>query len=325
MPSKSRYIAFLKFALKAIKYSGSLIKPDIAYVTSTPLTVGIVALWLKWVKKVPYIFEVRDLWPEAPIQLGIMRSGLAKNAAVWLEKTTYKNATHLVALSPGIRDGVLAKFKKAQVTIIPNMADIGFYGKNVAFSQENESLTIGYFGAIGHANGLMSMMAVAEICLTQGLRVRFLLMGEGSERDNLHQIIIDKNLSNVVLLPTGNKAEVAQVMHRVDACLVSFLKYPILETCSPNKFFDALAAGKLCIVNTNGWLHNLVEENRCGFYIDPDEPWTFPALIQPFLSDRSLLEEYQRNAQHLGESHFSKDVLVNSACEFVERIIKKDQ
>ncbi|MDZ7608670.1 MAG: hypothetical protein U5K79_24490 [Cyclobacteriaceae bacterium] len=114
-------------------------------------------------------------------------------------------------------------------------------------------------------------------------------------------------------------------MNRVDACLVSFLKYPVLETCSPNKFFDALAAGKLCIVNTNGWLRNLVEENRCGFYFDPDEPWTFPALIQPFLSDARLLEEFQQNAFHLGESRFSRAALVSLACELVEDTFTKDQ
>jgi hypothetical protein len=126
----------------------------------------------------------------------------------------------------------------------------------------------------------------------------------------------------VELLPHGNKADLTLAMHRVDACLVSFLKYPVLETCSPNKFFDALAAGKLCIVNTNGWLRILVEENSCGFYFDPDEPWKFPALIQPFLSDRLLLEEYQNNSFRLGETRFSKDALVMMACELIESIPK---
>jgi len=325
LPPKSRYITFLKFAVKAIKYSGKLNKPDIAYVTSTPLTVGIVALWLKWIKNVPYIFEVRDLWPEAPIQLGIMKPGFIQRVAFWLEKTIYKNAAHLVALSPGIREGILATWRNTEVSVIPNMADIGFYIKNSAFSHKNKDLVIGYFGAMGIANGLMTVVAVAEICLEQNLPIKFVLMGEGSEREKLNQALIDKKLSNVELLHQRDKDEVANIMNRVDACIVSFLKFPVLETCSPNKFFDALAAGKLCIVNTNGWLRNLVEENRCGFYFDPDEPGVFPSLIQPFLSDRQLLEEYQQNALNLGESHFSKDALVNSACDVVDRIIKKCQ
>ncbi len=318
LSAKARYITFLKFALKAIKYSGNLIKPDFAYVTSTPLTVGIAAIWLKWWKGVPYIFEVRDLWPDAPIQLGVMKSGFMRKAAVWLEKVIYNNATHLVALSPGIRDGILVKSPRAQVTVIPNMSAIGFFGINAAFSHKNKDLVIGYFGAMGMANGLMTVMEVAEICQQKNLPIKFLLMGEGSEREKMNQTISDKELGNVELLPHGNKNDLTLAMRRVDACLVSFLKYPILETCSPNKFFDALAAGKLCIVNTNGWLRNLVEENRCGFYFDPDEPWTFPTLIQPFLSDRLLLEEYQKNAFRLGESRFSKDALVNIACDLVE-------
>jgi glycosyltransferase involved in cell wall biosynthesis len=195
LSAKSRYFAFLKFAVKAIIYSGNLIKPDIAYVTSTPLTVGFAALWLKWWKGVPYIFEVRDLWPEAPIQLGILKSRFLQFLSIRLEKTIYKNATHLVALSPGISDGILAKHENAQVSLIPNMADIGFYGKNASFSHKNKNLVIGYFGAMGMANGLMTVMEVAEICQQKHLPIKFILMGEGSERGKLNQAVIDKKLS----------------------------------------------------------------------------------------------------------------------------------
>ncbi len=322
LSAKSRYFAFLKFAVKAIKYSGNLNKPDIAYVTSTPLTVGIAALWLKWLKGVPYIFEVRDLWPEAPIQLGIMKSWFFQFLAVRLEKTIYKSAIHIVALSPGIRDGILAKYKNAPVTVVPNMSDVDFYGRKTAFSHGSGVMEIGYFGAMGVANGLMQIINVAEICQQRSMAIRFILMGDGAERDNLERNIKEKKLRNVDLILAGNKNEMARILNRVDACLVSFLKHSVLETCSPNKFFDALAAGKLCIVNTKGWLRKLVEENRCGFYFDPDEPSSFIELIQPFLSDRSLLEEYQKNAFQLGKLRFSKDTLVSIACELVEKNAK---
>ncbi|MDZ7608671.1 MAG: glycosyltransferase family 4 protein [Cyclobacteriaceae bacterium] len=207
LSTKSRYIAFLKFAVKAIQYSGKIVKPDIAYVTSTPLTVGIIALWLKWMKRVPYIFEVRDLWPAAPIELGFMKSGIIQQLAFWLEKTIYKNAAHLVALSPGIMEVILEKYQNARVTVIPNMADISYYGEKAVFFHKHKNLVIGYFGAMGVANGLMAVTAVAEICQQQDLPIQFILMGEGSEREKLEQAVADKKLRNIELFPREIKTK----------------------------------------------------------------------------------------------------------------------
>lgn len=326
LAARARYIAFLKFAFKAIRYSKNIPKPDMAYVTSTPLTVGIVALWLKWFHNSPYIFEVRDLWPEAPIQMGILKSKFLQLLAVNLEKTIYKNALHIVALSPGIRDGIITRQRDVAVTVIPNIADIDFYGEHAARNYKNKSsLEIGYFGAMGYANGLKSVIDVAEICQRRGMVIKFILMGDGGQREMLQQMIIEKELTNIQLLPFQSKDEMAIALNRVDACIVSFLNFPVLETCSPNKFFDALAAGKLCITNTNGWMRTLVEENQCGFYYDSENPESFIHLIQQFLSDEALLHAYQRNALALAKSQFSKGELITRVCDLVENTIEKIQ
>ena len=117
LSSTKRYIAFFKFVWAAIKLAQKLPKPDLYYATSTPLTVGIIALWMKWTRHIPYIFEVRDLWPEAPIQFGIIKSPLLKFLSLKLEKLIYKNAHRIIALSPGIEKGILNKFEKAIVIL----------------------------------------------------------------------------------------------------------------------------------------------------------------------------------------------------------------
>ena len=106
-------------------------------------------------------------------------------------------------------------------------------------------------------------------------------------------------------------------MKDVDACFTSFLAIPILETNSPNKFFDGLAAGKLSIVNTKGWLSELVEQNNCGVYVDPTKPEKFPLLIEPFIQDKNLLISCQKNALQFGKAKFSKDKLVREVCDLV--------
>ena len=120
------------------------------------------------------------------------------------------------------------------------------------------------------------------------------------------------------IFPFQNRFEIRASLQDVDACITSFLNIPILETNSPNKFFDGLAAGKLSIVNTKGWLKDLVEQYNCGIYQDPNHSEDFPNLILPFMQDRILLKRYQQNAFHLAKEAFLKEELVCQVCDLVE-------
>lgn len=319
-----RYIAFLKFAFAAIKLSKKLPTPDLFYVTSTPLTVGMIALWFKWTQKIPYIFEVRDLWPEAPIQMGIIKSSLLKYLTIKLEKTIYKQADKIIALSPGIEKGIINKFKKANISMIPNMADIDFFQKpspNIAASpaggHEKKELVIGYFGTFGIANNLEYILDVALECQKAKLPITYQLIGDGVRKKDIELKAIQMNLHNVDFLPHQNRSDIRGLLQQIDACFTCFLNITILETNSPNKFFDGLASGKLVIVNTQGWLKELVEENKCGFYTDPAKPENFPLLIEPFIRDKNLLKSYQKNSLQLGKTSFSKEKLVDEVCSLV--------
>ncbi len=319
-----RYFAFIKFIVFAIKLSGNLPKPDLYYVTSTPLTVGIITLWQKWRGKIPYIFEVRDLWPEAPIQLGIIKSSLLKYIATKLEKVIYRHAYKIVVLSPGIETGVMNKSPKANISMIPNMADIDFFQKatlkaivSTAGAYEKIEFVVGYIGAFGMANNLEYILDVAKACQNAKLPVTFQLVGEGVRKKDIEIQASEMNLNNVIILAQQNRSDIKALLGQMDACFTSFLAVSILETNSPNKFFDGLAAGKLNIVNTRGWLKELVEENKCGFYTDPAKPENFPLLIEPFIQDKNVLMSYQENALHLGKTMFSREKLVQEVCQVV--------
>lgn len=310
-----RYVAFFNFVLAAINHSNKLQKPDLCYATSTPLTVGIIAVWWKWTRQLPYIFEVRDLWPEAPIQLGIIKSSLLKYLTIKLEKTIYKHAKKVIVLSPGIEKGVRDKINKVNTCMIPNMADIDFFQKTLPNTQTNKNFTIGYFGTFGMANNLEYILDVAKACQIAKLTVSFNLIGEGARKEEIVKRAVEMKLENVDFFAQKSSMDIRAFLRRTDACFTSFLKTPVLETNSPNKFFDGLAAGKLSIVNTAGWLKELVEHNKCGFYIDPATPEKFPLLIEPFIRDKKLLKLYQKNALHLGKTRFSRKKLVQEVCD----------
>jgi len=312
-----RVVSFIRFVFAAISKCKNLDKPDLIYASSTPLSVGLIALWMKWTKKISYVFEVRDLWPEAPIQLKILKSSLLKSISKKIEKIIYKNAQLIIALSPGIKRGIENVHSSAKIHTVPNLADVDFFNQKPSKSHEQKSFIIGYFGAFGLANNLEFIIDIADECKKANLDVQFELAGEGAERESLTLMAKKKQLENVTVLEQKNRNEIREMMSSVDACITAFLNIPVLETSSPNKFFDGLAAGKLSIVNTKGWLKDLVEENKCGFFINPEKPEEFPSLLKPYLLDKKLLYNHQQNALQLAKEKFLKEDLVKKLCNLV--------
>jgi glycosyltransferase involved in cell wall biosynthesis len=307
--------SFIRFVLQSSLLALKLKKPDLVYASSTPLTIGIPALLLRFLKDVPYVFEVRDLWPEAPIQLGAIRNP----ALIWLlrklEKLLYRNSRFVVALSPGMADGVKAVVPEKQVLMVPNMADCSFYkpfpkpeyfkGRSIS-----EKFVIAYTGALGVANRAAFLVDLAMTChsLSPG-RFLFLIAGSGAEAEKLKSRVEAENVSDVLFFGSFNRESVRELLQAADAAYTSFDEFPVLETNSPNKFFDSLAAGRICLVNTKGWLKELVEENQCGLYLPPNDPVLSARLLVQLSENAEQVRQLQSNARLLAENRFSKAML----------------
>lgn len=307
------FLAFVRHSRKIIKRINGV---DLAYVTSTPLTVGLIGRWMKKKLGIPYIFEVRDLWPIAPIEVGAIKGRLLKKWLFRQEKKIYQSAERIVALSPGMSDWIKKVVPEKKVYIIPNMADCQFFTKEiknpklVEFYHANEPFVITYFGSIGTTNHLEFFLDIAEKSLEKGLDVNFKIVGDGGRLSDIKLSAYLRKLSNVDFIRHQNKGGVRDILNISDATYVCFADLPVLATNSPNKLFDSLASGKLTIVNTPGWTKDLVEKYKCGFYTDPNDPENFLAQIKPFLKDRALLDTYKNNARQIAERHYSKKLQV---------------
>jgi glycosyltransferase involved in cell wall biosynthesis len=313
-----RYLSFISFSIACIQQFPKLANIDLVYASSTPLTVGITALWLKWRHGLPFVFEVRDLWPKAPVQLGIMKNFMLIKLSRILENSIYKHAKTIIALSPGVKQDIEENHGISGVILAPNMSDVQFFSSILQCKADKEEMVIGYFGAFGLSNHIEFLVEIADACQQKSLPVRFVFAGDGAKKSMLDKLMGENKLNNVELLGAVSRDELARLMGRTDACITSFADFPVLETNSPNKFFDALAAGRLCIVNTKGWLRQLVEENSCGFYLHPDHARDFPAKISPFIEDKQLLRSYQANARSLGMKSFSREDIVDTICRAIE-------
>ena len=319
-----RIWAFWAFVNQSKKLIQKISRPDLLYVTSTPLSIGWIGLWAKRKLALPYIFEVRDLWPEAPIQVGAIRNPILIGFLKKLEKRIYAQSMRLVALSPGIAAHLKKITPEKEVALIPNFADLETFfpkEKNVILNQDlqlNPGLTIAYTGALGKVNAVDELVDLAHLAQIRGKSWNFLIMGDGSEKSDLIKKSEKLNLKNIHFLPFGPKKQVNEVLSLADWAWISFAHFPVLKTNSPNKFFDALAAGKPILVNHKGWVYDLVKTHQIGIPFLPGK-WekSFDKLAM-FENQHHLSAQMGNRARLLAEQVFSKDQAVSRLLETIQ-------
>jgi len=321
-----RLRAFVSFMLKSTQVSLKQKNIDLVFATSTPLTIGIPALVMKWFKKIPYVFEVRDLWPEVPIQMGALKNLIIKNVAVFLEKTIYKNAKHIIALSPGMQDGVIRYVDKSKTSMVPNMSKIdSFWPRErniqllINLGLRQESFKVIHFGALGLANGADTIIESAKL-LKNNKSVEFVFVGGGSTEENLKSIVQEYGLSNVHFIGKFPMKDTSEIVNFCDVSIVSFKDLPILYTNSPNKLFDSLSAGKPIIVNSAGWTKDLVEDNNCGYYVDPNKPEELVQKIKYLQNNPEVVKEMGERSRFLAEHKFDKSILAKEVVSIINNL-----
>ncbi len=319
-----RMKSFVDFMFRSTWCALKLKNIDLVIATSTPLTIGFPALILKFLKKIPYLFEVRDLWPEVPIQMGGLKNPLLKWMAKQFEKLIYKKSIHIVALSPGMADGVIScGIPPEKITTIPNMAKIEEFWpreKNIdrirKMGLRVESFKLIHFGALGLANGADYIINAAKI-LASNDNLEFLFIGGGSTEDDLKKMCRENNLKNVHFSGKYSMKETSEIVNFCDASVVSFQNLPILYTNSPNKLFDSLSAGKPIIVNSPGWTKELVEKAQCGLYADPSDPVALADAILYLSNNPDTVEAMGKSSRVLAETVFDKAILCEKFADVV--------
>ncbi|MDC3345958.1 glycosyltransferase family 4 protein [Schleiferiaceae bacterium] len=325
----SKIISFIKFMFSSTYILLKTKNIDLVFSTSTPLTVGFPALILKIVKKIPFIFEVRDLWPDFPIEIGAIKNRFIIKILRIFEKIIYRKASHIIALSPGMKEGVISHGISAnKVTVIPNMSkpDL-FYPKPrkaevlERYRYLGKAFTAVHFGAMGRANGLDYLIQAALILRKRRIsNIQIVFVGEGSEELRLKSIVEHQGLNNVFFQGHMNTEQIAEFVNCCEVSIVSFLNFPILATNSPNKLFDSLAAGKPVIVNSNGWTRSLLERFRCGYYVDPEHPSELVDKLIKLRDDKNLMEGMGENSRSLALAEFDKEKLVDIFISIVSSV-----
>ncbi len=329
-----RMVAFGKFALaagpRAVKLGG-----DVVFATSTPLTIAIPGLYASKRLNIPMVFEVRDLWPELPIAVGALRNPVAIGAAKWLERITYRNSAHIVALSPGMADGIArTSYPDDQITIVPNACDIALFQNdtlvNGLLQQDFKTArlkphVIVYAGTIGRINGVEYLVDVAHQLHRDRAPISSVVIGDGALAEQVrdkarHLGVLDQNFW---LIPAVPKMSMPAVLHQADLAASLFTNVPEMRHNSANKFFDALAAGRPVLINYEGWQADLIRSEGIGLVVPPDKPRVAAKLIQEFFSSERRVKRAGAAALQLARECFSRDRLAGDVLGVLESAIRQ--
>jgi glycosyltransferase involved in cell wall biosynthesis len=310
-----RTLSFLQYIVRAVRVAAKHRDADLCYTISVPLTIGLASLWIKRKYNIPYIFEVGDLWPDAPIQLGFIKNRFLRKMLFLLEENIYDKAQSLVALSPAIESSIRKKINGKNVFLIPNMSDTDFFLPEMKKSllenkfRVDQKFVVSYIGALGFANGLDYFLECANASMKAHLPIHFLLCGEGAMKEQLQRTAERLHLTNVSFVPFQNRDGVKELLNVTDAVFICYQPVPILESGSPNKYFDGLAAGKLIIINFDGWIRHEIEAEECGFAVNAKDPSTFASKITSYLEDNDRLKRSQERSRALAEKKYSRKLL----------------
>lgn len=310
-----RILSYGGYTLAAALAAARVPRPDVVYASSTPLTVGVDGLALARMRRVPFVFEIQDVWPDVPVSLGFLTNRAEIAAAEWLERKLYDGAERVVVCSESAGELLVRKgVERDKIVLIPNLADVQLFHSaepNAAYfadlGLEGKFVAV-YTGAMGKANGVDQLAEAARALRGLGDdRVAIVALGNGSERPWLEQQA--RELPNLLVPPPVPREEIAGIIRAADATITIYAPYEILETGSPNKFFDSLAAGKPVVVNADGWLRRLAEENRAGLYARAGDGNALAEALLELERQPELAEELGRNGRALAEREFDRELL----------------
>lgn len=312
-----RSMTFVKFALKSIGLAFTE-KYDVLFATTTPLTAGIPGIFARWLRGKPFVFEVRDLWPELPKEMGVIKNPVILALMSFLEWASYRSAHRCIGLSPGIVEGIKKRgVDESKITMVPNGCDLSIFSQPSELwrpegVKDNDLMAI-FTGTHGMANGLNAVLDTAVELRKRGREdIKLVLVGQGKLKPELEKRAAELTLDNVVFHSPVNKEKLSGLMASADVGMQLLANIPAFYYgTSPNKFFDYISAGLPVINNYPGWLAGMIEQTQCGFSIQPEDPKAFADALENAADQRETLSKMGTNARQLAETQFDRSLLAD--------------
>jgi glycosyltransferase involved in cell wall biosynthesis len=322
-----RTLTFLRFSLASVGIA--LREPcDVIFATTTPLTAGIPGIVARWLQGKRFVFEVRDLWPELPKAMGVIKNPLVLSLMSGLEWLSYRSAHACIGLSPGIVEGIRKRSQKDKpIAMIPNGSDLYLFedapsGLRPEECSEKDFVAV-FTGTHGVANGLDAVLDVAQELKHRGRDdIKFVFIGDGKSKPALVQRASNQELSNCIFMGLVPKTELVKYLAGADVGLMILANVPAFYYgTSPNKFFDYIAAGLPVLCNYPGWLAEMIQQHDIGVAVPPEKPELFADGLEQLADRPDESAVKRRNAKALASTEFDRSVLAKEFVSFLEEAV----
>ncbi len=322
-----RFWTFLRFAFRSVILALRM-DYDVVFATSTPLTAALPGITARWLRRKPFVFEVRDLWPELPRAMGVFRNPLVLWMMDWLEYVAYHSANFCVALSPGIAHGITRRgVPENRVVTAPNGCDLELFAPDAAQPLPEipglapDAFVATFTGAHGLANGLGAVLdAAAELRRRGRSDILLVFIGDGKEKPALIERAHREKLDNCLFVDPMPKKALAQFLcRRANVGLMILANVPAFYYgTSPNKFFDYLASGLPVLVNYPGWVAEMVIAQGIGVVVPPQEPAAFAEALMSMADARAATAQMGPRGRNFAQREFLRTTLAQRCVTVME-------
>jgi len=321
-----RVFSFFSFMISSFLKSISIKNVDLVWGTTPPIFQSFSAWLISRLKGIPFLLEVRDLWPEFAIAVGVLKNPFLIKISFWLERFLYHHADQIIVNSPGFVELVREKGGR-EISLIPNGADIGLFN-NVNNSEIRKTLgwtdqfVALYAGAHGMSNDLGIILKAAQF-LKEEKGIYFVLLGDGKEKSALIHEAEKLDLSNISFLNPVPKNKVAEFLVAADACIAILKPIEMYKTTYPNKVFDYMAAKKPVILAIDGVIREVVEKAGCGIFCAPGDPNALADGIRFFYTNPEMAVDMGLRGYHFLKTNFSREKFALELLNIMNGMVKQ--
>jgi len=315
-----RVLCFLSFMVTSLWAAVRSGPADAVMGTSPPIFQAVSAWLTAALRRRPFLLEIRDLWPEFAVEMGVLRNPLVIAMSRWLEGFLYRRATHLLVNSPAYRDYLVGrKVPPAKVTLIANGVDIAMFEPDASGDRVRHEwgldgkFVVTYAGALGAANDIPTILHAAAR-LHGRADAHFLLVGDGKERASLEGMARELELANVTFTGGRPKSEMSDYLAASDACVATLKDIPMFRTTYPNKIFDYMAAGRPIVLGIDGVIRQVVEAARCGLFVPPGDAAAMAAAVERLAQDREAARAMGRAGRAYVAQYFNREHQAQAFC-----------
>jgi colanic acid biosynthesis glycosyl transferase WcaI len=324
-----RLLTYATFVLSAA-WAGLWQRPPDVLLAVSPLPTGLAALPVHWLRRVPLVFDLQDIWPDSALAVGVMQPRLAFRLLRRLEGFFYRRCTLIVGITEGFRRYLIhLGIRPERVAVIHNGVDWEMLGAATAgrrfrgCREPAGKFVVGYVGNMGLAQGLTTLLDAAEALRNRP--VKFLLAGEGTDKPRLRKLARIRELGNMEFLDGVPRAAVAPILASCDALLLILRRAPLFEITIPSKLYEYMAAGKPILCSVGGEAASLVASSQCGLPVEPSDGAALAGAIKRLMEDSALCRDLGERGQRCAHLRFSRDSLMAAYAEKVEGLLSAAQ